>query len=340
MTLEEVKQKIETANAQSDKLNKERQTNIGRKETYTAQLKKAFEDYKKAYGVELTVDSLTAELERVKAAKEKELALVEGMIACINAGDYNGARQLAGEPIVENNDSLSATESTEPIMNAPEDTTETTNVESEPVAETKPKRKGRPRKKAETEETVAEPSVPTPAVVEPSVPTPVATPTPTVAPTPVAPSVPTPAVVEPNVPTPVVAPTPVAPSVPTPSVPTPVVPSVPTPVVAPTPSVPTPTVAPTPVAPSVPAPVVAPTPVAPSVPTPVVAPTPSVPTPVAPSVPTPPVVPTPSVPTPTVAPTPVAPNSAVPNVDLGAAPAPEAPTNFQQILGMGAFNFD
>ena len=212
MNIDEVKQKIEATNVQSEKLNKERQINIGKKETYTTQLDKALSDYKKAYGVELTVKNLTSELERVKAEKERELALVEGMIACINNGDYNGARQLAGEPIVEVNDKLSVDTET-PIMPAP---TVSTTVDSEiptpveSVAEPKTeKKRGRPKK-----EKVNEDVEPTPVVAP--------TPTPVVAPTPAPVVAPTPA--------PVVAPTP-APVVA--STPAPVVASTPTPVPAP-----------------------------------------------------------------------------------------------------------
>ena len=214
MNIDEVKQKIEATNVQSEKLNKERQINIGKKETYTTQLDKALSDYKKAYGVELTIKNLTSELERVKAEKERELALVEGMIACINNGDYNGARQLAGEPIVEVNDKLSVDTET-PIMPAP---TVSTTVDSEiptpveSVAEPKTeKKRGRPKK-----EKVNEDVEPTPVVAP--------TPTPVVAPTPAPVAAPTPAPVAAPTPAPVVAPTP-----------TPVAAPTPAPVVAPTP---------------------------------------------------------------------------------------------------------
>ena len=237
MNIDEVKQKIEATNVQSEKLNKERQINIGKKETYTTQLDKALSDYKKAYGVELTIKNLTSELERVKAEKERELALVEGMIACINNGDYNGARQLAGEPIVEVNDKLSVDTET-PIMPAP---TVSTTVDSEiptpveSVAEPKTeKKRGRPKK-----EKVNEDVEPTPVVAP--------TPTPVVAPTPAPVVAPTPAPVVAPTPAPVVAPTPTPVAAPTPA---PVVAPTPTPVAAPTPA---PVVAPTPV--PVPAPI-------------------------------------------------------------------------------------
>ena len=191
MNIDEVKQKIEATNVQSEKLNKERQINIGKKETYTTQLDKALSDYKKAYGVELTIKNLTSELERVKAEKERELALVEGMIACINNGDYNGARQLAGEPIVEVNDKLSVDTET-PIMPAPTVST-TVDIEIptpvESVAEPKTeKKRGRPKKEKVNEDVEPTPVVaPTPAPVVAPTPTPVAAPTPApvVAPTPV-----------------------------------------------------------------------------------------------------------------------------------------------------------
>ena len=207
MNIDEVKQKIEATNVQSEKLNKERQINIGKKETYTTQLDKALSDYKKAYGVELTVKNLTSELERVKAEKERELALVEGMIACINNGDYNGARQLAGEPIVEVNDKLSVDTET-PIMPAP---TVSTTVDSEiptpveSVAEPKTeKKRGRPKK-----EKVNEDVEPTPVVAPTPAPVAAPTPAPVVAPTPAPVVAPTPTPVAAPTPAPVVAPTPV-----------------------------------------------------------------------------------------------------------------------------------
>ena len=206
MNIDEVKQKIEATNVQSEKLNKERQINIGKKETYTTQLDKALSDYKKAYGVELTIKNLTSELERVKAEKERELALVEGMIACINNGDYNGARQLAGEPIVEVNDKLSVDTET-PIMPAPTVST-TVDIEIptpvESVAEPKTeKKRGRPKK-----EKVNEDVEPTPVVAPTPAPVVAPTPTPVVAPTPAPVVAPTPAPVVAPTPAPVVAPTP------------------------------------------------------------------------------------------------------------------------------------
>ena len=351
MNLEEVKQKIEATNTQSEKLNKERQINIGKKETYTTQLNKALSDYKKAYGVELTVENLTAELERVKAEKEKELALVEGMIACINNGDYNGARQLAGEPVVEEAKlSLDTEDAIMPALVEETVTVPTPVVEVEAtvenVEESKPtKKRGRPKKDKAVDEEVAMP-IPTESVV---VPTPVAIPTaeiptPEVAPTPMAVEVPTPAPVAPTpvAPTPV-APTPVAsaPVAPTPVAPMPVASSP----VAPTPVAPTP-VASAPVAPTP----VAPTPVAP---TPVVS-TPVAPTPVAPT----PVAPTPlaNMPTP-ITPAPIntgeipmpspvtpAPGGMLNGALEGFAPigggAPTPPTDFQSILGGSAFNMN
>ena len=340
MNIDEVKQKIEATNVQSEKLNKERQINIGKKETYTTQLDKALSDYKKAYGVELTVKNLTSELERVKAEKERELALVEGMIACINNGDYNGARQLAGEPIVEVNDKLSVDTET-PIMPAP---TVSTTVDSEiptpveSVAEPKTeKKRGRPKK-----EKVNEDVEPTPVVAPTPAPVVAPTPTPVVAPTPTPVAAPTPS--------PVVAPTPVPVAAPTPApAPAPVVAPTPAPVVAPTPA---PVVAPTPtpVAAPTPAPVVAPTPtpVAAPTPAPVVAPTPvPVPAPIADltDVVMPNVAPVsapintgeiPAMPTP---PTPT--NSMLNGALEGFAPASGAPVvppnDFQSILGGNAF---
>ena len=213
MTAVELNERIAKANAMCDKLNNERQMNLGKKETLTTQLNAALKEYTELYGVPLTVETLNMELQRVQSEKEAEVEKVEKIIQLIGDGNYIEARRLAGEEIVEENNDLNL-ESVD-------------NITENEVKKEKKKRGS----KNQVEETVnqsvvsTEPTVgvmPTPPTI-PVTPTPSA---PTVPSTPVAPSVP-------------VAPTPsapVAPSVPvTPTPSAPVAPSVP---VAPTPSAP------------------------------------------------------------------------------------------------------
>ena len=195
MTAVELNERIAKANAMCDKLNNERQMNLGKKETLTTQLNAALKEYTELYGVPLTVETLNMELQKVQAEKEAEVEKVEKIIQLIGEGNYIEARRLAGEEIVEENNSLNL----EPVDNITEN-------------EVKKEKKKRGSKN-QVEETVNQSVVAT----EPNIgvmPTP---PTIPVAPTPSAP-------VASSVP---VAPTPSAPVVPTPSAPTPSAPITP-----------------------------------------------------------------------------------------------------------------
>lgn len=96
MDLKSINARIGAVNAESQRLNSVRQVNIGKRDTLNNQLNVALAQYKEKYGVELTVDSIQEELERVVREKEEEVSRIEQMISCINTGDFAGANRLAG----------------------------------------------------------------------------------------------------------------------------------------------------------------------------------------------------------------------------------------------------
>lgn len=102
--IEEITKRISVANAESKRLNNERQVNIGKKETLTQQLNDAIKKYNTTYGTSITVDTLNAEIERVSAIKEKEVSTVENILSLIQSGQYEEAKKAAGvveEPVKE-----------------------------------------------------------------------------------------------------------------------------------------------------------------------------------------------------------------------------------------------
>ena len=245
MTFEEVKSRIDSVNAKSAELNKQRQMNIGKRETLTQQLNAAIADYSAKYGVPLTEANIESELARILAEKEQEVARIEQMIAYIEAGDYDNANLLA-DPNYKKETTVVAEDTTSSVVPTEVGKVATPSVDD--AVTTEKKKRGRPKKEAEpivAPITNASAFVPDASVnVEP---------TPTVPTAPSMPTAPTPV-------TPSIEPTSVAPSMPTSTVPT--APSMPTPTVPTAPSMPTPTV---PTAPSMPTPTV---PTAPSMPTP------------------------------------------------------------------------
>lgn len=95
MTVAEINQRIAVANAESKRLNNERQVNIGKRETLTSQLQLALEKYEKDYGVKLSLENLQTEIANVAAKKEKELTQVEQMLTLIKEGKYDEAQTVA-----------------------------------------------------------------------------------------------------------------------------------------------------------------------------------------------------------------------------------------------------
>lgn len=94
-SITDIMKEISVLNAESKRLNDERQVNIGRKETLNQQLNSAIAHYNKTYGTNITAETVDAEAERVMAIKEKEVEKVSGMLNLIKAGRYTEAEQLA-----------------------------------------------------------------------------------------------------------------------------------------------------------------------------------------------------------------------------------------------------
>ena len=185
MNIEEIRSKISVVNAESARLNNQRNQSIGRRDALTKQLQDAIESYKRIYGVEITMDNLSEVIASVTKKKEEELNKIETIINLIKAGNISEANKLAG--IVEEN--VQETPVVEQQVATPE--VNKKQVET-PVIET-----------TTVSTPVSEPTVETSAVVPPMGNIPVETPV----------EIP---VVEPTVATPVTAPnveTPVAPPV-------------------------------------------------------------------------------------------------------------------------------
>lgn len=125
-TVQEITQRIAAANAEVKRLNNERNVNLGKKETLTTQLNNTIAKYSQQYGVQLTVDNLQSEMQRVLAEKENETTLIENMLTLIKEGKYEDAERLANpDADIENTD-------VEPTPVAP--TSSISHVEPTPVA--------------------------------------------------------------------------------------------------------------------------------------------------------------------------------------------------------------
>lgn len=96
MSIDAIRQRISVINAETARLNTQRNQNIGKRETLQKQLSDAFALYEKNYGVKLTVETLQSELNSVTKKKEEELSKIEQILNLINAGDIAGANNLAG----------------------------------------------------------------------------------------------------------------------------------------------------------------------------------------------------------------------------------------------------
>lgn len=186
MSIEEIRSRISVINAETARLNTQRNQNIGRQQTLTKQLNDAFDLYKKNYGVELTTENLQSELDSVTKKKEEELGKIEQILSLINAGNIAEANKLAGIEVAD------AVHTAQEITQSANDDVNTENVPVSPSIPTPPS----------TPEISVPPSVPippsTPEVIPPAVETPVVPPvappvTPPIAPpvteTPVAPPV-------------------------------------------------------------------------------------------------------------------------------------------------------
>lgn len=101
VSIDSIKARIANANASSSALNTQRQVNIGKRATLETQLERLFAEYASKYGVQLTAETVESELNRVATLKAEEVSKIEEMISLITAGEYDKARALAGEIVVE-----------------------------------------------------------------------------------------------------------------------------------------------------------------------------------------------------------------------------------------------
>lgn len=132
-TVQEITQRIAAANAEVKRLNNERNVNLGKRETLTAQLNNTLAKYSQQYGVALTVDNLQKEMQRVLQEKENETTLIENMLALIKEGKYEDAERLANpNAFVESSTASTQTPTVEPTPVAPTPVAQT--VASTPVS--------------------------------------------------------------------------------------------------------------------------------------------------------------------------------------------------------------
>ena len=96
MSVTEIQSRISAVNAEIARLNSQRNQNIGRREGLQKQLQDSINTYRERFGVELNIDNLRAELEKVTQEKEKEVKRVEQILNLIKAGDIAEANRLAG----------------------------------------------------------------------------------------------------------------------------------------------------------------------------------------------------------------------------------------------------
>lgn len=100
MELQQINKRIAVVNGESKRLNNERQVLIGKRQTLEKQLSDLLSAYKNDYGVELTIDTIGAEVERVAKLKEEEVSAVETMLALIREGRYDEAEKMASGVVV------------------------------------------------------------------------------------------------------------------------------------------------------------------------------------------------------------------------------------------------
>lgn len=102
MELAQLNSRISVVNSESKRLNEARQVNIGKRATLEQQLNDAFATYKQHYGVDLTIENLASEQQRVATAKEKEVSDLEHVIGLIKAGNYDEATKYINGGVTSN----------------------------------------------------------------------------------------------------------------------------------------------------------------------------------------------------------------------------------------------
>lgn len=101
-SIEELRNKMSVLNAEVTKISGMRNQNLGKKETLERQCQEMVASYKSKFGVELTVETVSAELDKVVAEKEKEVELLSSVIGALAAGDYDRANAIiaGSSPVV------------------------------------------------------------------------------------------------------------------------------------------------------------------------------------------------------------------------------------------------
>lgn len=94
--IEELNKRIANANALSEKLNRERAVNLGKRDTLKEQLETAIKGYNSTYNRNLSIENIESEIKEISDAKEKELSHLESILNAISSGNYELANQLAG----------------------------------------------------------------------------------------------------------------------------------------------------------------------------------------------------------------------------------------------------
>lgn len=116
MELAQLNSRISVVNSESKRLNEARQVNIGKRATLEQQLNDAFATYKQHYGVDLTIENLASEQQRVATAKEKEVSDLEHVIGLIKAGNYDEATKYINGGVVSNEQQTVQPTETQPVV--------------------------------------------------------------------------------------------------------------------------------------------------------------------------------------------------------------------------------
>lgn len=101
MGIEEIRSRISVINAETSRINIQRNQNIGRQEALKKQLADACAMYKQKYGVDITQDNVKSELDSLTSKKEAELNKIEQILSLIHAGNIAEANRLAGIEVVD-----------------------------------------------------------------------------------------------------------------------------------------------------------------------------------------------------------------------------------------------
>lgn len=169
MELAQLNSRISVVNSESKRLNEARQVNIGKRATLEQQLNDAFATYKQHYGVDLTIENLASEQQRVATAKEKEVSDLEHVIGLIKAGNYDEATQYINGGVPSNEQQTAQSTVAQPVVE---------QQVSQPVV---PQQSVTPKVEQPTAP-ISQPTTPVTPVAQPTIPasqpvTPVAQPT-------------------------------------------------------------------------------------------------------------------------------------------------------------------